>query len=98
MESMGVNGFLRTNPNGPSRHHVLESDKNIASRYHVDTQKLKAAREAAGLTVAELAAAADVDECELALIERRGCAPTLTTLRSITLTLRLPAYTVIEWA
>lgn len=65
--------------------------------YNVDTQKIKDAREEAELTVAELAAAASINEHELALVERQSCVPSLTTIRSITLALRIPAHTVIDW-
>lgn len=97
MESVESNRFLQTNANSPDRYHEIEMGAYTAPGYYVDTQKLKAVREEAGLTVAELAAGASVDEYELALVEKQGYVPALTTLRKITLALQIPAHTVIEW-
>ncbi|MDN5697399.1 MAG: helix-turn-helix domain-containing protein [Rubrobacter sp.] len=65
--------------------------------YRVDAEKLRVAREAAGLTVAGLALRAGVHVHQLMLVETQGYVPTLTVLRKITLALDMPAHTVIEW-
>lgn len=65
--------------------------------YRVDTEKLKEAREEAGLSLAGLALKTGLDGYYLMLVEQRLRVPTLTSLRSITLALDLPTHTVIEW-
>lgn len=75
----------------------INVENSMDHRYRVDTEKLKKAREEAGLTVAGLAVKTGVDAYHLALVEGQSYVPTLTTLRDITLALGLPAHTVIEW-
>lgn len=65
--------------------------------YSVDSEKLRSAREKAGLTVNILAATAGVEAYQLALVEEQDHVPALTTLRRITLALGIPTHTVIEW-
>lgn len=65
--------------------------------YRIDTEKLKTAREEAGLSLAGLALKTGMDAYHLALVEQQLYVPTLTSLRSITSTLGLPTHTVIEW-
>lgn len=65
--------------------------------YRIDTEKLKTAREEAGLSLAGLALKAGMDAYHLALIEQQLYVPTLTSLRGITHALGLPTHTVIEW-
>jgi transcriptional regulator with XRE-family HTH domain len=74
---------------------IWETD--MTHRYHVDTQRLKGAREKAGLTVARLVSRTGIDAHQLLLVEERGYVPALTTLRRITLALEIPAHTVIKW-
>lgn len=70
----------------------------MTHRYHLDTEKLRAAREEAGFTVTDLALTAGLDAYRLALVEKQDYVPELTTLRRITLALGIPAHTVIEWS
>lgn len=69
----------------------------MSHRYRVDTEKLRSARENAGLTVKRLAAVSGIEAYQLALVEEQDHVPALTTLRRITLALGIPTHTVIEW-
>lgn len=70
----------------------------MEQRYRVDTEKLKTARERAGLTLAGLASETGMDAYRLALVEQQLYVPSLTSLRGITSALGLPTHTVIEWS
>lgn len=69
----------------------------MEQRYRIDTEKLKAARERAGFTLASLALETGMDDYHLALVEQRLYVPSLTSLREITRVLGLPTHTVLEW-
>ncbi len=75
----------------------LNVEGNVAHGYRVDTEKLKRAREDAGLTITELALKSGVDAYHLALVESQAYVPSLTALRSVAYALEMQTHSVIEW-
>lgn len=69
----------------------------MAHGYRVDTEKLKRAREDAGLTITELALKSGVDAYHLALVESQAYVPSLTALRGVAHALGMQTHSVIEW-